>query len=76
MIWGDKDTDTPLYMGKIMESEIKDSGLVVLEGTGHFSYLDDMDKFAIIIRNFLHYNKVSNDWQLFIVNLSLEGLNC
>lgn len=61
LIWGDKDTDTPLYMGKIMESKIKDSGLVVLEGTGHFSYLDDMDKFAIIIRNFLHYNKVSND---------------
>jgi len=32
LIWGDKDTATPLYMGKIMEEEIPDSGLVILEG--------------------------------------------
>lgn len=57
LIWGDKDTSTPLYMGKIMESKIKDSGLVVLEGSGHYSYLDEMDKFAIIIKNFLQYNE-------------------
>ena len=41
LIWGDEDDATPLYMGKIMEKEIPDSGLVVLEGTGHYSYLDD-----------------------------------
>ncbi len=57
LIWGDRDTATPLYMGKIMEKEIKDSGLVVLEGTGHYSYLDDRNKFAIIIKNFLKYNE-------------------
>lgn len=57
LIWGDKDTSTPLYMGKIMEREIKDSGLVVLEGTGHYSYLDDYQRFTIILRNFLNYNK-------------------
>ena len=53
LIWGDKDTATPLYMGKIMEREIPDSGLVVLEGAGHYSYLDDFNRFAIIIRTFL-----------------------
>lgn len=57
LIWGDEDTSTPLYMGKIMESKIRDSGLVVLEGAGHYSYLDEMDKFAIIIKNFLQYNE-------------------
>ncbi len=57
LIWGDKDTATPLYLGKIMEKEIPDSGLVVLEGTGHYSYLDDYNKFAIIIRNFLKYDE-------------------
>lgn len=57
LIWGDKDTATPLYMGKVMEKEIKDSGLVVLEGTGHYSYLDDYQRFSVILRNFLQYNE-------------------
>lgn len=52
LVWGDKDEDTPLYMGKIMEQQIKDSGLVVLEGTGHYSYLDDYYKFKRIINSF------------------------
>ena len=53
LIWGDKDMDTPLYMGKIMEAEIPDSGLVVLEGAGHYSYLDDYHKFGLILKSFL-----------------------
>ena len=57
LIWGDQDTATPLYMGKIMEKNIKDSGLVILEGTGHYSYLDDYQKFTVILRNFLKYDE-------------------
>lgn len=53
LIWGDEDKDTPLYMGKIMENEIDDSGLVVLKGAGHYSYLDDFNEFAIVLRVFL-----------------------
>lgn len=54
LIWGDKDEATPLYMAKIMEKEIKDSGLVVLEGAGHFSYIDDYNKFVAVIKAFLN----------------------
>lgn len=57
LIWGDEDTSTPLYMGKIMENNIKDSGLIILEGTGHYSYLDDYQKFTVILRNFLKYDE-------------------
>ena len=53
IIWGDKDDATPLYMAKIMEKEIKDSGLVVFEGAGHYSYLDDYSKFTVVIKAFL-----------------------
>lgn len=53
LIWGDEDRATPLYMGKTMEKEIPDSGLVVLEGTGHYSYLDDYNRFSIILKTFL-----------------------
>ena len=53
LIWGDKDEDTPLYMAKIMEKEIKDSGLVVLNNAGHFSYIDASAQYNIRVENFL-----------------------
>lgn len=52
LIWGDADTDTPMYMAKTMEREIKDSGLVVFEGSGHFSYLDNIPRYVKIIEVF------------------------
>ncbi len=54
LIWGDEDDATPLYMGKIMEKEIPDSGLVVLEGTGHYSYLDDYYRFVRVLNAFFN----------------------
>jgi pimeloyl-ACP methyl ester carboxylesterase len=53
LIWGENDTDTPIYMAKIMEKNIGDSGLVVLKGAGHFSYIDSSNEFNIIADNFL-----------------------
>ena len=52
LIWGENDMDTPLYMAKIMEKSIKDSGLVVLKGAGHFSYIDNSNEYNIIVANF------------------------
>lgn len=52
LIWGDNDDATPLYMGKIFEREIKNSGLVVLKG-GHYSYADDYPTFKAVIESFL-----------------------
>lgn len=53
IIWGEKDLDTPLKDAKIIESLVPDSGLVVLKGAGHYSYLDNLNEFLIIIDNFL-----------------------
>ncbi|NLV88296.1 MAG: alpha/beta hydrolase [Tissierellia bacterium] len=57
LIWGDEDTATPLYMGKTMEKEIGDAGLVVFEGAGHYSYLDEYQRFTVVLRHFLKYNE-------------------
>lgn len=57
IIWGDKDTATPLYMGKKMEQKIEGAGLVVLKGTGHYSYLEDYMTFRAVLRSFLEYNE-------------------
>ncbi len=53
IIWGENDDATPLYMAKIMEKEIKDSGLVVFEGAGHYAYLDDYNRFVAVMNAFL-----------------------
>ena len=48
IIWGDRDTATPMWMAKMMEERIKNSGLVILKG-GHFSYIDDPNTFSRVI---------------------------
>jgi pimeloyl-ACP methyl ester carboxylesterase len=53
LIWGEKDEDTPIYMGEMMEKEIPDSGLVILKGAGHYSYIDNYEQFRAIINVFL-----------------------
>ena len=40
LIWGDKDTETPIEDAKKMESLIKDAGLVTIPGAGHFSFIE------------------------------------
>ena len=40
LIWGENDTDTPLWMGKIFEEKIPDAGLVTVPGAGHYAYLE------------------------------------
>lgn len=53
LIWGDKDTATPIGDAQIMESLLPDSGIVTLEGAGHFSYLDRPQKFFAALEYFV-----------------------
>lgn len=52
MIWGDKDTATPLSDAKTMEKLIPNSGIALLEGTGHFSYLENLPLCIKILNEF------------------------
>lgn len=52
LIWGDRDEDTPLADGQVMEKLIPDAGLVVFEGAGHFAYLDRLDQFCRVVAHF------------------------
>ena len=53
LIWGDADTETPLWMAREMEKRIPDAGLVILEGGTHFAYLEQIGRFNVILRQFL-----------------------
>lgn len=52
LVWGSEDQDTPLYMAEIMEKEIQNAGLVVFQGAGHYSYLDEFARFMLVIESF------------------------
>ena len=53
LIWGDDDTETPLWMAKEMCRRIPDAGLVILEGGSHFAYLEQLQRFNTIVCHFL-----------------------
>ena len=53
LIWGENDQDTPVYMAKIIEKNIKDSGIVIIENAGHFAYLDNTNKFLTVANVFI-----------------------
>ncbi len=57
IIWGELDMDTPLYMAEKLNEKIQNSGLVILEGAKHYSYLDNFYKFKLVLESFL-----SNDF--------------
>lgn len=50
LIWGEKDTTTPLWMGRKMERRMPNAGLAVIPGAGHFSYAEDYPRFCSILK--------------------------
>ena len=54
LIWGAKDTATPIRDAKIMEKLIPDAGLVTFENAGHYSFLDDPLRFKAVLTSFLN----------------------
>ncbi len=53
LIWGEKDTATPVSDAKKMEQLIPDSGLCVIKGGGHFSFIDSPYEVNAIINSFI-----------------------
>ena len=53
LFFGENDTETPLWMGRVMEERIPDAALVTESGTGHFAYLERAEKFHRILISFL-----------------------
>lgn len=53
LIWGENDDATPLSDGKRMEKEMKNAGLAVINGTGHYSFLENPLLFRSILASYL-----------------------
>lgn len=53
LVWGTKDTATPISDGRKMERLIRGAGLVRFEGAGHYSFLERPGLFAAVLDSFL-----------------------
>lgn len=53
LIWGDADTATPISDARLMERLLPDAGLVVCEGAGHYSFLEQPAKVHAALKSFL-----------------------
>ena len=53
IIWGKEDKETPYKHALIMNKLIKNSGLVTMENTGHFPYLENKRYFNIVMKEYL-----------------------
>ncbi|NLV50525.1 MAG: alpha/beta hydrolase [Clostridiales bacterium] len=53
LIWGDKDSVTPISDARIMEKLIPDAGIVTVSGAGHYSFLDRPEHVGRVLEYFL-----------------------
>lgn len=53
LVWGERDTQTPLWMGKEMEQRMPNATLVVLKKEDHFAYFHQSFRFLRIVDAFL-----------------------
>ena len=53
IVYGEKDKETPVYMAKRLNKNIKNSKLLLIKGAGHFCFIDNPEKFNWEVREFL-----------------------
>ncbi|MDR3214874.1 MAG: alpha/beta hydrolase [Bacilli bacterium] len=53
LIFGSEDDATPIWMGEVLNKEIKQSKLIIYDGASHYAYLERNDDFSRDTNNFL-----------------------
>jgi len=53
LVWGSGDTETPIGVARRMSRLIPAASLAVIDGAGHYPFLDQFGKFRLIVARFL-----------------------
>jgi pimeloyl-ACP methyl ester carboxylesterase len=53
LVWGEQDRDVPLAAAQVMARLVPVVRLVVFENAGHFAYLDQFERFRLLVGRFL-----------------------
>lgn len=61
LVWGDRDTETPLALGRRMVRLIPGAALAIIAGAGHYPFLDQFGKFRLVVGRFLREQPDAGD---------------
>ncbi|WP_181311438.1 alpha/beta fold hydrolase [Nocardioides campestrisoli] len=53
IVWGSRDRMIPVFHALKAQESVPDCRVVLFEGAGHFPHLDDPDRFAEVLRDFI-----------------------
>jgi len=53
LIWGRNDEQTPLSDGRLMEKQMPNAGLVILENSGHYAFIEQQAQFLRVMASFM-----------------------
>ena len=54
LIWGEKDTATPIETGEMMEKLIPSAAIIRVPGAGHFPFVDNWELTARVLASYLN----------------------
>lgn len=60
LVWNKKDKDTPFWICKKLNKNIKQSKIVLYKNGGHFCFLSNIYKFSILINNVVNNRDIGN----------------
>jgi pimeloyl-ACP methyl ester carboxylesterase len=61
LVWGEQDRAVPLAAAQVMAQAIADARLVVFENAGHFAYLDQFERFRLLVGRFLRESESATE---------------
>lgn len=57
LIWGENDTATPVEQAERFDKGLRNSALIILDGAGHYAFLDKPGQFSAISKAYLNPGK-------------------
>ncbi|MCB0922986.1 MAG: alpha/beta hydrolase [Mycobacterium sp.] len=73
LIWGDRDAVIPVSHAHMAHAAMPGSRLEIFEGSGHFPFHDDPDRFVTLVRRFIDGTEASDYDHARLRDLLLKG---
>lgn len=74
LIWGSKDSVIPVSHGRMAHAAMPGSQLEIFEGSGHFPFHDDPDRFVALVQTFIDSTAPATHDQEALRNLLRTGV--
>ena len=76
LIWGERDSVLPVSQARLAHAAMPGSRLEVFEGSGHFPFHDDPDRFVEVVERFIDSTEPATYDQDLLRDLLRTGMSC